>query len=156
MPHSERTLRYFPHFAATSIMVTRASSSRNVETLHWPQSIVIMVNSMLNNTIKRSALTIVMATQLVIGSAYATHELVSKDNAPSKSTAPKIPSDGHISWHEFRHDLVSYSRVSAMIDHHGVITLSGNVSSSTELMAIEKLASTVRGATDIKNRIKDK
>ncbi len=98
----------------------------------------------------------IVATQLVIGSAYAAHELVSKTTAPSNSTDPVVPSDGHISWHEFRHDLVSYSRVDATMDHHGVITLTGNVDNSREMVAVEQLAAKVRGATDVKNIVRNK
>ena len=74
----------------------------------------------------------------------------------NKSTAPIEASDGHLSWHEFRHDLISYSRVNARINHHGVITLSGNVDNSKDMVVVEQLASKVRGATDIKNVLRDK
>lgn len=108
------------------------------------------------DNIKTIGLVAVVATQLVVGSAYAAHELESKSTAPVKKTAPVEVGDGHISWHEFRHDLMSYSRVIARIDHHGVITLSGNVDNSTEIVAVEQLASKVRGATDIKSLVRNK
>jgi len=63
------------------------------------------------------------------------------------------PSDGHISWHEFRHEVAVYPQVNATIDHHGVVTLAGHVESSIDKNLIEKLARKIRGATDVRQTI---
>ena len=77
---------------------------------------------------------------------YAEHDLVQKP-------AQQEPADPHISWHEFRHDLVSYAGITASIDHHGVITLAGHADSSPEKRKVYQLAMKVRGATKVINLI---
>ena len=77
---------------------------------------------------------------------YAAHEL-------AKAPANQEPVDSHISWHEFRHDLGSYSGVTASIDHHGVITLAGHADSTPEKQKVNNLAIKVRGATNVINLV---
>ncbi len=78
--------------------------------------------------------------------AYAEHDLAQKP-------AQQEPADPHISWHEFRHELVSYAGITASIDHHGVITLAGHADSSPEKQTVNNLAKKVRGATNVINLI---
>lgn len=78
--------------------------------------------------------------------AYAEHDLAQKP-------AQQEPADSHISWHEFRHDLGSYTGVTASIDHHGVITSAGHADSSPEKREINQLAMKVRGAANVINLI---
>lgn len=99
------------------------------------------------NNIKMVALAAVVSSQLIGGAVYASHEL------ENQAAVPEATSDGHMSWHEFRHELGVYPSVNAVIDHHGVITLTGHVDNSTDIHAIERLASKIRGATDVKNLI---
>ena len=97
------------------------------------------------DNIKMIALAAVISSQLIAGSAYAAHDL------GSTSAMPATAGDGHISWHEFRHDLGAFPGVNASMDHHGVVMLSGHMESSVDLTKIAKLAAKIRGATDIKN-----
>ncbi len=99
------------------------------------------------NTVKLITLAAVVSMPLVGGTAYAQHEL---ENQPAM---PEQNNDGHISWHEFRHELGVYPTANANMDHHGVITLSGHVDSGIEKNSLERIAMKVRGATDIKNLI---
>ena len=99
------------------------------------------------DNIKMIALAAVISSQLIAGSAYAAHDL------EGNSAMPEAAGDGHISWHEFRHDLGAYPGVSASMDHHGVVMLSGHMSSSVDLKKIAQLAAKIRGATDIKNHM---
>ena len=99
------------------------------------------------NTIKMIVLAAVVSTQLIGGAVYASHEL------ENQAAVPEATADGHMSWHEFRHELGVYPSVNAAMNHHGVITLSGHVDSSADKDVIERLASKIRGATDVKNLI---
>ena len=98
------------------------------------------------NKLKLTALVVVLSTPLLAGTAYASHEL-------ETNSAPKAISDGHMSWHEFRHELTAYPSVNAVIDSQGRVTLTGHVESSIEASAIEALASKIRSASQIINRI---
>ena len=88
----------------------------------------------------------IFALLAVVSPAYATHDL-------AQAPVVKTPADSHISWHEFRHDLGSYSGVTATINHHGVITLAGHADSVPEKLKINSLAIKVRGATEVNNLI---
>ena len=98
------------------------------------------------STVKIVALAAVVSTQLFGGVLYASHEL-------EKQPAVAEATDGHISWHEFRHELGAFAQVNATMDHHGIVTLTGHTDDSTEKNLVEKLASKIRGATDIRSTI---
>ncbi len=83
---------------------------------------------------------------VLVSPAHATHDL-------AQQPAEQTPADSHISWHEFRHDLGSYSGVTAFMDHRGVITLAGHADSVPEKQKINSLAIKVRGATEVNNLI---
>ena len=95
---------------------------------------------------KKVISTSIVTLLVLVSPAYATHDL-------AKKPADQKPADSHISWHEFRHDLGSYSGVTASIDHHGVITLAGHADSIIEKRKINNLAINVRGATKVNNLI---
>lgn len=61
--------------------------------------------------------------------------------------------DGHISWHEFMHELASYPQINAMMSDNGMITLTGHADGGMDRIRIADLASTVRGATEIRNNL---
>lgn len=94
--------------------------------------------------------TLILATALTgliaTSSAFATHEL-------KQTPDNQEPVDTHLSWHEFRHELLSFPSVIATIDEKGVITLSGHTDSAIEKSQLNKLAARVRGTSDVKNRI---
>lgn len=102
---------------------------------------------MKTTNLKMIAVVAVITTQLIAGTAYASHQLTT----PKDTHAAKA--DGHISWHEFRQDVSSYPMVNASIDHFGVISLTGEVESAVDKAALERLASKVRGATDIQGTL---
>ena len=92
------------------------------------------------NSSKVLSLATFISMSLIGGAAYASHEL---ENQPFMS---EQDNDGHISWHEFRHELGAYPAINATIDRNGVIYLSGHVDSSFDSLLIERLAMKVRGA----------
>lgn len=96
------------------------------------------------NNSKVLTLATIISMSLISGAAYASHEL------ENQSSMSEQNNDGHISWHEFRHELGAYPAINATIDRNGVINLSGHVDSSFDSLLIEKLAMKVRGATDIR------
>ena len=98
------------------------------------------------NTVKIIALAAVVSTQLIGGVVYASHELENQA-AVAEST------DGHMSWHEFRHELGVFVGVTASMDHHGVVTLAGHADDNSQKNLIERLASKIRGASDIRSTI---
>lgn len=81
-----------------------------------------------------------------VGTVHATHEL---KNLPV--TQEEV--DGHISWHEFRHELLAYPSVNASMSQDGVITVTGHTDSVYGKRQIDGLANRVRGATDVNNLI---
>ena len=99
------------------------------------------------NNIKMIALAAVVSTQLIGGAVYASHEL------ENQAVVPEASADGHMSWHEFRHELSAFAGVNASMNHHGVVTLSGHTDDSSQKNAIEMLASKIRGASDIRSTI---
>ena len=99
------------------------------------------------NTVKLVTLAAIVSMPLIGGAAYASHEL---ENQPQVSESS---SDGHMSWHEFRHELGVFPSVTASMNHHGVITLAGHVDDSTDKLLLERLAMKIRGATDIRSTI---
>lgn len=98
------------------------------------------------STLKKITLASIVSSQLFGGALYASHEL-------EKQPAIVEVTDGHISWHEFRHELGAFSQVNATIDHHGVVTLAGHIDDSSDRNMVEMLASKIRGATDIRSTI---
>ncbi len=80
------------------------------------------------------------------GNAFAAHEL-------AQPPANQEPADTHISWHEFRHDLGAYPSVIASMDKNGIVTLSGHTDSAYEKAQLNRLASRVTGASEVKNLI---
>ena len=96
---------------------------------------------------KSQVIATVLSSLIGFSSAYASHDIV-------KPPAEQEPTDSHISWHEFRHDLGSFPGVVASIDHHGVVTLAGHTDSSNEKRKIDDLAIKVRGATEVINLIR--
>ena len=99
------------------------------------------------NTIKLVSLAAAVSMPFIVGTVHASHEL---ENQPQ---APETSNDGHLSWHEFRHELGAYPTVTASMNHHGVITLAGHVDDSTDKLILERLAMKIRGATDIRSTI---
>ena len=99
------------------------------------------------NNIKMIALAAVVSTQLIGGAVYASHEL------ENQAAVPDATADGHMSWHEFRHELGAFSGINASMDHHGIVTLSGHADDSGSKNMIERLASKIRGASDIRSTI---
>ena len=69
-------------------------------------------------------------------------------------TQPSMPDgDGHISWHEFRHELGAYPQASSAMDRDGVVWIRGHVDSGIDRNRLERLARKIRGATDIRNHL---
>ena len=101
---------------------------------------------MKKSIVKIVALAAIVSTQLLGGVLYASHELEKQPAVPEAT-------DGHISWHEFRHELGAFPSVNASMDHHGVVTPAGHTDDSLQKNLVEKLASKIRGATDIKSTI---
>ena len=99
------------------------------------------------NTIKLVSLAAAVSMPFIVGTVHASHEL---ENQPQ---APETSNDGHLSWHEFRHELGAYPTVTASMNHRGVITLAGHVDDSTDKLILERLAMKIRGATDIRSTI---
>ncbi len=87
-----------------------------------------------------------MTLLTIVGTAHATHELKSAPVANEES-------DGHISWHEFRHELLAYPSVNASMNQEGVITIIGHTNSRYGKNEIDRLANRVRGATEVDNSI---
>lgn len=96
---------------------------------------------------KLAALVLVLSMPIMAPSVYASHEL------GNQSTTPEVVSDGHISWHEFRHELGGYPGINAIMDSQGRVTLSGHLETSNESSIINTLASKIRGASKIINLI---
>lgn len=97
--------------------------------------------------LKLTTLVLVLSMPIMATSVYASHEL------ENQSIAPEVASDGHISWHEFRHELNGYPSINAIIDNQGQVTLSGHLETAYESNIISNLASKIRGASKIINLI---
>lgn len=72
------------------------------------------------------------------------------DALPAASVAR---SDGHISWHEFLHELGSYPQARSTMSEDGVVSIYGHVDGGIERTRIEKLARKIRGATDVRSQL---
>lgn len=83
---------------------------------------------------------------LVSGLAMAEHEL----GQPKKA---EIVQNTHLSWHEFRHELASYTQVQANMNHEGMVFLTGHTDSALEKSQVEKLARRIRGAVKVTSQI---
>lgn len=89
---------------------------------------------------------IIITSVLASGMAIAEHEL----GQPKKV---EVVQDTHLSWHEFRHELVSYTQVQANMTHEGTVFLTGHTDSALEKDQVGKLARRIRGAIKVSNQI---
>lgn len=81
-----------------------------------------------------------------VGIVHATDEL-------EKAPVAQEEVDSHISWHEFKHEILAYPSVSASMSQDGVITVIGHTENMVDKSKIGELASRVSGATDVNNNI---
>ena len=93
---------------------------------------------------------------LIVASAFTLLTTVGVVHATDELEKPPVALDevdSHISWHEFRHELLAFPGVNASMDHDGVITVVGHTKSLYDKRQIGNLATKVRGATNVNNRI---
>lgn len=95
---------------------------------------------------KYRIIVIALASVIFSTASIASHELES-------NTQNLASPDGHISWHEFRHELIGFSGIEATISENGLVTLRGHVDDGIMKQNIEAIARKIRGATEIHNYI---
>ena len=89
---------------------------------------------------------VLVTSVLASGMAMAEHDLVKPKEA-------EVEQDNHLSWHMFRHELLSYTQIQAHMTHEGIVYLQGHVEDAVEKQQVENLARRIRGAVAVRNQI---
>lgn len=89
---------------------------------------------------------VLITSVLASGMAMSEHELGQPKEA-------EVEQDNHLSWHQFRHELNSYTQIQAHMTHEGIVFLRGHADAATDKQRVERLARRIRGAVEVRNQI---